>query len=165
MTSLQVVLAAHKGQKSFLEVLNGKLLAIPGFLDTTNGLWWDNDAAGDVNNTILGDDVLEGDGVEGVDLDGDKAAEAADVDGQSTVLKKSREVDMEVTGLLVVNLGGVSLVVGIGVEGVAGHDVVLEESLQVLGATLREQESVDVRAKLLECPVVRCENCAAVAAW
>lgn len=45
------------------------------------------------------------------------------------------------------------LVECIGIEGLVGNDVVLQKSLQVLLTVGREEESVDLGAELLECPV------------
>ena len=56
----------------------------------------------------------------------------------------------------------VGAVVGVGVEGVVGDKVVLEQSLEVLLAVLAEEEGVDARAKLLESEVGRGEESAAL---
>lgn len=54
---------------------------------------------------------------------------------------------------------GFGFVESVGVESLVCYDVILEKSFQVFLSVFTEEECVDSRAKLLECPVVRCKEC------
>lgn len=116
---------------------------------------------GNVNDTILGDAVGNGNTSEGVDLDLLEWSVPRNVNSKAAAVQQRREVDVEVgvsLGLnILVALGG-AVVEGVAVEGEVEYGVVLQESLEVLLAAVREEEGVDSGAKLAESIVGRSEE-------
>lgn len=176
---LQVLAAVNKGLEVLNKLLLGQLLAVVPLHKLTIGklLRWDENVADNVDDTILGNTITDGHASETVNLDLNEAAVTSDVNAETAVFKESRQVNVEKTlrgstsgatvlavvlalATLVVLAAGVFgllvlLVVGITVKGLVGHDVVLQECLEVLLSVLAEKESIDPRAEFLECKVGR----------
>jgi len=127
-------------------------------------LWWDEDIADDLDDSVLGDTVLNADAAETVNLDADEATVATNVNLENLVVEEGWEGVVEVSLWYVVSLVGLVHVVavdGVAVKGGTWNDVVLKESLEVLAAVLGEEEGVDAWAELEEGKVVWCEKGAA----
>ena len=107
--------------------------------------------------------ILHRNAVEAVDLDGDEAGPARDVDAQALLLQQRREINVEAAlryvGLrieLITNQAIrllLGLVEGIRIQRLVCHNVVLQQRFEVLLAVGGEEESVDLRAQLAEGPV------------
>jgi hypothetical protein len=127
---------------------------------STRSLRRDENRRHDVDHSILSKPIRDGNATKPVDQDPDEASPSRNIDAQTLVLQQCRQINMifslrELLGVdLICSLNAriaLSFVEGVGVEGLVGNDVVLEEGLEVFLAVFAEQEGVDLRAEFLEC--------------
>lgn len=161
---LQLHVLVDVRSKALLEVLYIKLLAFPkDLLATGSILGWDKDVRDNLDHTITGNAIVNGDAGEAVNSDRDKRSVTGDVNSKVLVGKDGRKVIVVVWRASIERLVLASVVVeSIGVQSLVDDDVILEESLEVLLAVLAEQEGIDAWAKLLESEVGRSEECTAL---
>lgn len=151
--------------KPHLELLNAQLLSVPfdPFILSRHLLWRHENVADDVQDGVLGNSILDHDSTVAVDLHADEWSESRDVDWQAAIIEQGRQIDVHVftrrIDLDVVCI--VTFIEGVAIKCLVGHDVVLEQSLEVLEARLREEESVGTGPELLEGEVVGREDSAA----
>jgi len=70
-------------------------------------------------------------------------------------------VEVSLGNTILLNICGLGLVEGIGVQRLIGNDVVLQECLEILLTILAEEETVDSSTELLEREVGWCKDCPA----
>jgi len=149
---------------------------MPLLLRSFNLLWWDKYIVDDLDDPIRGDAIFDYDGGETINLNANEPTVAPNINAERAVFEQCRQINlipesvtrsvrkrlnyayMEIafrnTGLFSV----VSLVVGIRVESLVGHNVILQQGLQILLSVTAEQEAVDSWTKLLEGEIRRCKH-------
>lgn len=84
-----------------------------------------------MNDSILGNTILDRNTVEAVDLDGDEPSPAGDVNAKALLFKESRKIDVEMSlwnsfrTELILSSAILSSIEGIRVKSLVGNDVVL----------------------------------------
>ncbi len=114
-----------------------------------------------MHDTILGDTILDSDSSKPVDLDGDQSTISGNVNAETLALEECWQIDMVKTlrdstsihRLCQLIFSALLLIECVGVKCLIRDNVVLEKCLQVFLAIFGEEEGVDLRTKLLKCPV------------
>lgn len=147
-----LLLLLSKAVESGDELLNGLILSNTQMsIIITSLLRWNNDMVWDVQNTILTHTISHMNVVVAINADVAETVKVGNVDGEGLALEQGLKVKVDwthiVVSLPVVVFVGCLLidvrVVFVGVEGLVGNDVVLQQHLKALQAALGEEEGVD----------------------
>jgi hypothetical protein len=125
-----------------------------------------------VKNPISGNAVLDTHTAESINLDADQSSISCNINTETLLVKQRRKVNMEmslrnafrinlVNQLQLLSTHILRLIESIRVKSLVGHNMVLQQRLQVLLPVFREKESIDLRAKFPEGPVGGSEECSA----
>ena len=135
---LQIHILLNIRLKTLLEVIDLQFFALPEYLRTSGVLGRNQNIRDDLDDTIVGHTVVNGDTREAIDPDRDKGSVACNVDSKVLVRQHGREVIVVVRRT---TLGGnlvllCSIKESISIQRLVNNDVVLEQSLEVLLAVL-----------------------------
>lgn len=74
------------GIEPALEFFNAHLLIGLGLVEGARRLWGDENGAQDVDDTVLGNSILDGNTIEAVDLDGNESAPSRNINAQALLV-------------------------------------------------------------------------------
>jgi hypothetical protein len=137
---LTLLLALNIRSKSLLQFLDGDFSNHGSW--TTLSAGGKGNAADDVDDAVLADSVFKVDGDVAVDDDRGPALPGVDVDSEA-LFKEGRELDVEVAvdlGLVFLVGFFIAVVDLVAVDGGVGDDLVLEQSGEILLASLSVEE-------------------------
>lgn len=163
-------------RKPLDQILFRQFLALPMLFHAIDFLRRNDDIADDLDDSIPGNAIFNDDLCESVDFDVDISTVASDVHAQIFVGKESREIKLQDDSeQRISNIGCynthvedplwnvllsylIGFVIGVGVKGVIGDDVVQQKSFKVFLSITAEQKRIGLRTQQLECKVRRREE-------